>query len=236
VLDALIYPLRPAHAARLAIGAGFACVPVLVAAVLPELPYVGVVALLISGVVFGTILVFLHSIMESSTRGEAAMPGWPEATSAGELVSGALHVLFPLAVSFLPMIGYWAYVVISVEWEGVRTITTERLAVTAALAAAGLVYLPIATLIFSFWGEWALFNVVGTIRSVARMPGDYFRVVLLLIGLLMLNSVAGWIAARLPWIVSLVFGAFAGLYLLAVAMRAIGLLYHRNRARLGWEG
>ncbi len=233
--DALAYPFRRENLAITAVAAGFATVPPLVFAALPSLPYVGILGLIVEAVVLGYLLLFLHSIMEVSTKGDADFPGWPDVTSGSDMMSRVLHVLFPLVVSFLPMIAFWAYVVISGAWQGVATLTPARLWITVALAAGGLVYLPIGMLIFSFYGEWAIFNVIGAVRSIARMPGDYAMVVALIVALFVADIAAAWALARLPSVLAVPLGALAGFYLLAVAMRAVGLLYHRNRGRLGWE-
>jgi hypothetical protein len=231
--DALSFPFR--HFGIMAFCAALACIPPVVWALLPPLPYVGVLGLIVQGFIVGYLLLFLYGVMQSATKGESGTPEWPELSDGQEMFGRVLHVLTPLFVSIFPLIVFWGYVVVSTEWQGLKSINPSRLWITAALAAAGFAYLPIAMLIFSFYGEAAVLNLVGAVRSIARMPGDYAGVLLLLLGLGAANGAMGWLLTRLPGAVSVPLAALAGFFLLAVAMRAIGLLYHRNRERLEWE-
>ncbi|MBI2899251.1 MAG: hypothetical protein HYY17_03640 [Planctomycetes bacterium] len=235
VRDALAYPFRGGNLGVMAMGAVLACVPPLVYAVLPNLPYVLTIGLIAEGFVLCYLALFFYSVMESGTKGEERFPGWPEVGTFHDIAGRVAHVLGPLVVSFLPMILYWAYVAISGAWRGVPGVTASQLWITAGLAVAGFAYLPIAFLLYSFHGELAVLNVVAAVRSVARMAGDYARVVALSLGLFGVWSAVGRVLVAAPAVVAVPFAALAGFCVLTVAMRAIGLLYHRNRARLGWE-
>lgn len=229
LLDAMRYPFRRANLPVVALGAAFACLPPIVYSLLPALPYVGIIGLLVEAVILGYLVLFFWAVMESGTKGEADFPGWPDLTTGHDFLSRILHVVGPPVICFLPMIAFWAWAMIEggpwVPW---------RIWTLAGLALAGFVYLPIAMLIFSYFGELAVFNVVGALRSVARMAADYSKVLLLLAVLLIANAAAGWAVVRLPPIVGVPLAALTGFLFMTIGMRAIGLLYHRNRDRLGW--
>lgn len=232
LFDSLAYPFRRANAAILGVAALFACLPPIVAFLLPDLPYVGLIAGMVELVVLGYLLLFLHSVMEATTKGEDEFPGWPDVTDASSMGSEVCHVLFPLVVSFLPLLGYvvgWAFT------HGGDPMGSRQVAILAGLGALGLVYLPMAMLVFSFYGEWAMLNLVAVGRSIVRAWRDYLTVVVFLVGLGLAHAFLAAGVARLPAVLACPLAAGLVIYFLAVAMRAIGLLYRRNKARLGWE-
>jgi len=235
IRDAVVYPFRGQNLGLMGVGAGFACVPPLVWAVLPQLPYVGLIGLAIESLVLGYIMLFFYAVMESGTRGEPVLPGWPQMDDTREMMNRVLHMLAPLIFSFLPMIAFWLYLGISGALQGVSMITPARLWITVGLGFGGLCYLPIALLIFHFYGEIQILNVIAAGRSIFRMPGDYAAVVVLLLVLFGLHGVVSWLTAGLPAFLSVPLAALGGFYIFTVAMRAIGLMYHRNRERLQWD-
>jgi hypothetical protein len=234
--DALAYPCRGENAALMGVGAAFACLPPLVWAALPALPYVGVIGLIVEGLIVGQLLLFFLEVLKSSTKGDSRFPGWPDLTDASSMLSDVMHALGPLVVSFLPAILLWVYFVVSGAFAtGQVALTPARLWMTIGLLFAGLCYLPAAYLIFVFHGELAIFNVIGACAAIGRMARDYAVVVILILTLFFGHGAAGWLLARLPAVVAVPLMALFGFYVMTVAMRSIGLLYHRNRERLGWE-
>ena len=232
--DAIVYPFRGQNLGLMGVGAGFACIPPVIWAILPKLPYVGLIGAGIEMLVIWYIMIFFYSVMESGTKGEAVLPGWPQIDDTREMMNRVLHMLAPLLICFLPMIAYWLYLGISGALQGVYLFTPERVWITAGLGFCGLCYLPIALLIFHFYGEIQIFNVIAAARSIFRMPGDYAAVAALLVVLFGLHGAISAFTARFEYI-SVPISALGAFYVFTVAMRAIGLLYHRNRERLDWE-
>jgi hypothetical protein len=232
VWDALAYPFRRSNAAVLGVAVFFASLPPALAAVLPALPYIGLIALILECVVLAYLLIFFQGVMEAAARGEADFPMWPEETDLASLAGRVFHLLVPLVVSFLPLI---AFVVAWVFRSGTWGMPGWALGTAAGLALVGFCYLPVALLAFSFYGETAVLNVIAVVRSIARLRRDYAVVVVLLMVLAFVHGPLAAAAATLPAIFAWPLAALLFVYFMAVATRAIGLLYFRNKERLGWE-
>ena len=108
-----------------------------------------------------------------------------------------------------------------------------------ALVAAilfGCVCFPMAFLAVSMFDSVAAVNPLLVIPSILRIPLQYLLTVLLLGGVLALRWAGEAFLENLlpiPILAGIVLG-FAGLYLLTVEMRILGLLYLANKDRLGW--
>ncbi len=234
VLDALAFPLRRDNAVFLALGMALCSIPPAVAMLLPNLPYVGLMATLVECVVLCYVLVYFHSVMEASTRGDERLPMWPDEADLQNLAGQAFHVIVPFVLSFLPLI------VFVVQWvfrKGTWEMTPGALAAAGGLFAFGFLYLPMALLVFSFYGELGVVNVVAVARSIARIGRDYFVVSGLLMALFLLHGAAAGAvaAARLPSLLLIPAGSLLFFYAMLVAMRAVGRLYAQHKERLGWE-
>lgn len=232
IADALAFPFRRDNAAFVALGTVLCSLPPLVAWFLPALPYVGVIVAVLEGFVVCYTLIYFQSVLESGTRGEERLPMWPEEVDVQSLVEQAFQVILPLVISFLPLIVFAVIQVFhrgSWEWPG------SVWAVAAGLFLVGAVYLPVALLICSFYGEGAVFNVVGATRSIARMGWEYFLVVAILLGLLGAYSFLSTKVWRLPLVLAAPIASFFYFYAMIASMRAVGRLYARHRDRLDWE-
>lgn len=235
IRDALAYPLRRHNALILGIGVLVACLPPILYRLLPTVQgagqYIMLIGLIFECAVLCLLLVFFHSILETSTKGDERAPEWPEVADLQALAGRAFHVIIPLVVSFLPLLGFF----VTRRLMGRVDMPPGVLWLSCGLFALGLFYLPMALLVHSFYGETAVVNVVGVARSIGRTWRDYMKVVgmMLLLGAVTLFLTAE--VAAFPAFLAYPVTAALQFYFLAATMRAVGLIYARNRERLGWE-
>jgi hypothetical protein len=179
---------------------------------------------------FGTayLICYLRRILTSSATGKEEMPDWPDASEfMDDILAPFLQFLGTVAVCFLPAVAVSLFVPRGNPWAG------------PALAAAvlyGCVCFPMAFLAVSVFDSVAAVNPLLVIPSILRIPLQYLLTVLLLGGVLALRWAGESFLGNLlpfPILASVIFG-FAGLYLLTVEMRILGLLYLANKDRLGW--
>jgi hypothetical protein len=187
---------------------------------------VAVLVLTVFGV--GYLISYLQRILTSSAMGKEEMPDWPDASEFGEdILAPFLQLLGTALACFLPALAVSLFVPHDNPWAG------------PALAAAivyGCVCFPMAFLAVSMFSSVAAVNPLLVIPSILRIPLQYLLTVLLLGGVLALRWTGEAFLENLlpiPILVRIVFG-FAGLYLLTVEMRILGLLYLANKDRLGW--
>lgn len=149
-----------------------------------------------------------------------------------------LQFLGAFAVAYLPLLGFLGY---ALAQDGRPFGEREFQVALATTAVAGSAYFPMALLLLGYTGQWqAAFNVPLGLRGMGRLGAGYAVVVALFLaaaGLACLLEVGwagrtaalttdGWIARTSTSLVEL--------YLAAVAMRALGLLYVARGGRLGW--
>lgn len=233
ILAALSFPFRGNNPVILASGVLFASLPPVIGDLLPALPYVGLVGAILQGLVAGLVLLWSHEVMTSAMKGDEELPSWPAIDDLSEMVSQALHVLAPFAISFLPAIAFFVWWQVSREGAAM---TPGALLVGGAATLVGLLYLPMGLLVFSYYGEAAIFHVPLVVRSSWRAGRDYWAVVGLLAALaLAFAPLSIWIGSW-PRLLANPAGALAGILFLTVTMRAVGLLYRRHQADLAWAG
>ena len=145
-----------------------------------------------------------------------------------------LQFLGAFVVSYLPLLGFLGY---ALAHDGHAEI---RVAL-AATAVAGTAYFPMALLLLGSSGDWrAGFNLPLGLRSMGRLGAGYAGVVALF-----LAGIAVAVGLELAWVratstpsgegwIARTSTSLAELYLGAVAMRALGLLYLARGDRLGW--
>lgn len=230
--DALTFPFRGESLAFVGLGTLLCSLPPVVASLLPALPYVEVVGAIVEGLVLCYMLIYFHGVLKRTARGEEHLPMWPEEADWAALAGRAFYVLEPLLLSFLPLI---AFVVWRVFATGKWLLEGAMLWTAGGLFVLGFLYLPIALLIFSFYGETAVLNVVGAVRSIARIGWGYFPVAGFLLGLFgAYAALAAWVVGW-PLVLWVPVAAFLFFCCMIAAMRAVGLLYARHREALGWE-
>ena len=177
----------------------------------------------------GYLCAYLQRILASSAQGEDRLPTWPDFTDwSNDILRPVLMVAFTCLVCFTPWIGYLIAVACRVA-EPLRVVTYP-------LLALGLLYLPMAWLAVALTDNFFALNPLVVLPSIARIPGPYAVTVVLCAVL-----TAAWFYSEtvlgmllpIPVLPGLL-AHFAGLYLLVVQMRVLGLLYHAYRQRLGW--
>jgi len=254
IRDALTYPVRRDHGLVLAVGVACFSVLLLVGPLLPGPAALLVMLLDLAAVLYFAI--FFYSVMEEATAGRDRLPLWPEEVDGYALLRQAVQLLAPLILSFLPLI------VLRVYWRNfgglgetiwgamahfpgvgslgafgrdIPVMPLWAVWLSYGLAAVGFAYFPMAMLVFSFYGETAVVNVVGVARSIRRIARDYAPAVALLIALFT-GLVAGIrLLDRLPELIAVPLSLCLCFYAMTAAMRVTGLLYARNKERLGWE-
>jgi hypothetical protein len=232
LLEAAAYPFRRQNGSFLGIATGLGSIPPLVAWLLPGLPYVGTLSTLVEGLVLCYLLLYFQQVLWASTRGDLDLPLWPEESDVQGLAERVFRILIPVILAFLPLI---ALVVVSVFRTGEWALKGGWLWGAIGLFAAGSLYLPIALLVYSFYGEWAMLNVGGGVRSIARIGGSYFLVAGSLVGLLSAYLALVPQIAKLPFLLAVPIQAFVFCYAMLVSMRLVGGLYARHQDRLGWD-
>ena len=176
----------------------------------------------------GYLVCYLRRILTSSALGKEEMPDWPDASEfMDDILTPFLQFLGTVLACFLPAIAVSLFVARDNPWAG------------PALAAAilyGCICFPMAFLAVSLFDSLAAVNPLVVIPSILRIPLQYLLTVLLLGGVLALRYAGEAFLENLlpvPILARVVLG-FAGLYLLTVEMRILGLLYLANKERIGW--
>jgi hypothetical protein len=176
----------------------------------------------------GYLICYLRRILTSSAIGQEEMPDWPDVSEfSEEILAPFLQLLGTVLACFLPALAVSLFVPHGHPWAG------------PALAAAmlyGCVCFPMAFLAVSVFDSVAAVNPLLVIPSILRIPLQYLLTVLLLGGVLALRWAGEALLDNLlpiPFLTRILLG-FAGLYLLTVEMRILGLLYLANKDRLGW--
>ena len=184
--------------------------------------------------IFGTgyLTRYLQNILLDSARDKNEMPDWPDLTDFSSEVTRPFFQLFGLAaICFAPAIALTIYAMNAQEggaWLGCATV---------ASIVFGTVYFPMAFMAVAMFDSLAAVNPLLIIPSILKIPKEYFLTIILFVFVLLLR----WLGERkLPellginFILPSIIGNFLGLYLLAVLMRILGLLYRTKKDELGW--
>ncbi len=249
-LRAFAYPLSKNNLWVMAVGVTAFCLPQVVAWVLPA---TGMLVWVIQFLLVLYFALFFQGILETSMAGKSDFPAWPEQPNLLAYAESIFGILGPYVVSFLPLIvlrcayadfgelGRKGFGLILIFLSGpIPQVVPKAPAwfepVSWALAAAGLAYLPMALLIWSFFGGNAVLNPVMVIRNCLRAAGSYALLIGLVAALLLGWMLAVRMLVELPfeWARSLL-TLFSLFYVACVIMRMIGLHYFANRERLQWE-
>lgn len=191
-------------------------------------PASAALALVIGVLAGGYLFAFLQRIISSTALGEEKMPGWPDFTELWQDMIQPFRLLWGIfAACFGPALICWYFAYNGSEFA-------EKAQVP--LIIAGFLYLPMALLAVAMSDSLSSLNPLIILRSICKVPLQY------LIACLLLAVVIG-----LKWAIELgmekVIPIFAIrylisapllLYFLIVEMRVLGLIYFRNRRKLGW--
>lgn len=230
---AFAWPLR--HPVRLGVilGVGFAL------GALRAFPWPGLYTQAAFAFLGGCAVSWLFGVVRRATHPEDLRPEtFERELDASDAWSKLLQFLAAAAAAYLPLAGFAAYALVRDErlWAD----PDFRVAL-GAVAVSGTLYFPMALLLLGYAGHWsAPFNLALGVRSMARLGADYaLCAALFLVGAAAAAALElGWVRLSPPfsgegWLAR-TSTSVAELYLTAVAMRALGLLYVAKGERLGW--
>lgn len=200
--------------------------------ILRFVPGYGWVALLLVTVFgVGYLTRYLQKIVTGSAQGDIDMPDWPDVSDYSEEVTSPFFQLVGIAAfCFAPAAALKIYEVFThnVPWVGWAM---------TVLIMAGAVYFPMAFTAVALFDSLAALNPMLIIPSILKIPKEYALTIVLFAVVLTLR----WLAVSvLPEFLGInhvlpaIIGDFLGLYLLAVLMRVLGLLYFTKKEKLGW--
>ncbi len=190
--------------------------------VLGFLPFIG---LLIGGYLFS----YAKRIVASSAEGEAGPPDWPDFTNwVDDILIPYGHLLALVVLSFGP------------AWAAARFLPETLWYYQGTVIAATLIgafLAPMGMLALAMFDTVTALNPVGLVWSILKIPRHYLVAALafeLVIGAYVCSETLFSKFLPVPFLGDLVAGC-VNLYLLAVAMRILGLLYWSKKEQLGWH-
>jgi hypothetical protein len=176
---------------------------------------------------------YLQNIVTSSAHGENDMPDWPDLSDySGEVTSPFFQLVGVAAFCFAPAIFLTIYAAFTEggAWLGWAT--------TASIFF-GAIYFPMAFMAVAMFDSLGAVNPLLIIPSILKIPKEYALAIALFVVILILRWLGEKVLPELlgiPYILPSIVANFFGLYLLAVEMRILGLLYRTKKDELGWSG
>lgn len=240
--EAFSYPLRRGNAGVLLLGVA---VLVIVPSVLSVVPLGGSLAGIgIDLFLTGYYALFLRSILHASMEGRDDFPAWPDMEHPMDLIEDFFSLVAPFIVAFLPLILLRAsasgiaalqsmgFIFRSAVPAGLSLASPGYALLSACLLILGWLYLPMAVLVWTYYGGASILNPVAVARSAWRTGPSY----LLLVTLVAAMVTAAWGVTLIPGKFITSFGAsLLTFYSLVVAMRMLGTHYRIHRETLEWE-
>jgi len=188
---------------------------------LSKLPFVGFTTFVIGLILSWYFFAYLTKIISSSAAGDDELPDWPDITALWDnIVSPTLSVLWTIAFSFAPVIIY--YFAFSP-----RTPDSDYL--LWGLIIFSCLYFPMALLAVVIHDSWIALNPVQVIPAIFKVFGYYVIACILLVLVIGSFYYLTKINLPVPYI-----SVVLSIYLLMVAMRIIGLIYHKKEQQIGW--
>lgn len=182
---------------------------------------------------------YLYRIVEDTVGGDDRPPGLKPDEWDGAL-SALLHYLGGAVVAFLPVLILFVYAISEQKGHLERP---DFLKLIGTLLTLGTLYFPMALLLNGFSQRFATaFNFGVGFRGIRTMGFDYA-----VCCAFFLLTHGTWIALELFWVEATPRGinwertiaasvtSLSGLYLSAMQMRALGLVYRRHAPALGWK-
>lgn len=209
---AFTYPFA-GHGRYLVAGGAFATALAVTALemVLSVGPLFGGMAALLGVILVGYLADYLGDVVVSTTSGGTEPPDWPDFFDPTSSFLGLGRFLVPAAASFGP-----AYAAARLFGPGAPAFWV--------LLVLGLLYFPMSMVISAILSSLpAGLSPRRVLRSIARLPRDYFATCGMLALIMVLLPCALVAAGAVPW-AGWLLGAFAAFYLLVVAMRVVGLI------------
>jgi hypothetical protein len=182
--------------------------------------------------------IFLQSILHASMEGRETFPAWPEAQSPEEFFQDFFSIIAPFIVAFLPLLllhgadeGLSAFAAPGLIFR-FAVPSSATTTISAVLLLAGWLYLPMAILVWNFYGGWSILNPIAVAKAAWRTGSAYLFLVLQMAGLI----TAAWSVTLIPDPFITTFGAsLLTFYALVVSMRLLGSFSRTHRATLGFE-
>jgi len=222
----LTYPIKDNGGIALIVGVIFFSVARLCIFAVAFFPLIGgIIAIVIMVVVFGLFVGYLMSIMETSSRGEAEAPDWPDLSDYQEdALKPFLFMLALIAICFGPHIAY------------VNLAENSNAYLAFAIMAAGIFYMPMGILCIALLNDIGALNPILVIRAICAVFGKYL---------------VAWVLSALCFGAYVLMGTLVDTFLpipiigsalqLAItfyfgfaAARVMGLLYYTSRDKLDW--
>jgi len=206
--------------------------------VLAALDFVGVMfGFILKALFYGYLFAFMQNIIHSTASEDEELPGWPAWDDIGGCV---LRLAGALLFSFGPAIGLFWYAIYNEE-------PTAGVAMIPAMIF-GCFYFPMALLAVAMKDSPIAGNPLVVLPAIVKVPLEYIVTVILMAAVIAVRQGGEMaLAAIFPRgltthsMVKLfeMFGArlvwnFVALYLLAVNMRILGLVYMTRKRRFGW--
>ncbi len=211
---ALIYPFQGSGVMLLIAGTAFFYL-------LGTLPLLG---MLLTGYMFS----YAKSIISTTAQGRGDLPDWPDFSNWMEDMLAPLLQLLALLVLF-----FGPAVIIAAWHPGTKM---QAAASFLAAMAFGAFFAPMGILALAMFDSLAALNPIALAWSILRVPMHYLVAAALFELTLALHALAAGALTnliRIP-ILPQVISSFLYLYLVAVGMRVLGLLYWTRKDALGW--
>jgi len=182
---------------------------------------IGVAYLLCIIMMVGYTYAFMQNVIQSSARGDQAMPDWPEISAFWD----------DMAVPFFQFSSIWALCL----GPGIALMLLVSPLAGVPLLVLGLFCLPMAILTVAMADSLTGLNPFVIFSGIGKVPlpyltacGIFLVVIAVTHGIRLLLEMTG--IPILPTVLS----TFVSLYGLTVEMRLLGLLYYTNKSRLAW--
>lgn len=183
-----------------------------------------IIGLLITGYLFS----YAKRIVVSTTEGDDEPPDWPDFTNWGDdILMPYFHLAALVLLSFGPAI------LLGIFLPEHQTFRAGWILLATAL---GAFLAPMGMLALSVFDSVGALNPVALVWSISRIPGYYLAAAIafeLVIAVYMKSEdlIGGVLSSGF---LAYIIAGFLNLYLMAVAMRILGLLYRAKKAELGW--
>jgi hypothetical protein len=197
----------------------------------------GLLSILARIVALGYLFSFMQNIIHATANEEEHMPDLP---GFDDVFGGAFRLAATVVLSFFLAIGLL-----------VLKFSSEISVPAGALAASilfGCLYFPMAFLAVAMKDTVAAANPLVVVQAILKAPAQYLVAALAVMGVYGVRQLGdltmvflqqeGYstksINVLLLTLGIRVFWSFAGIYLLTVSMRILGLLYVTNKEKFGW--
>ncbi len=187
---------------------------------------------------FGYLFAFMQNIIHSTTAGDEEMPGFPP---FDDLFGGFLRLAGAALIAFGAAFALYLVAFFSEESSVGSTFMIPALVL-------GCLYFPMALLAVAMKDTPLASNPLIVVPAIFKAPLEYLLTVIVLAAVMGLRASGGPLidsvfprgltshsmAKMFGYIGAWAFWNFAEVYLLAVNMRILGLLYLAKKQKLGW--